>query len=209
MKIKEVAFVSSFAKVSDCPKDGKPEFAFIGRSNVGKSSLINMLTNKKGLAKVSVTPGKTQLINFFEINNSWHLVDLPGYGYARTSKSKKDGFSKMIRNYLTQSTLMMLAFVLIDIRHPLQAIDRDFINWCGENSVPFAIVYTKADKLGKNQVQAHKNAIISELSKSWNALPPQFITSAETNAGREELLDYIASIVETEEINSNYAQLSK
>ena len=197
MKIKDVTFIASFPKASACPRDGKPEFAFIGRSNVGKSSLINMLTNKKGLAKVSVTPGKTQLLNFFEINESWYLVDLPGYGYARTSKVKKEGFSKMIRTYLTQRPDLYVAFVLIDIRHPLQTIDKEFINWCGENSVPFSIVFTKADKIGKNQVAANVDIIKRDLLKSWNELPQQFITSAETKEGQKEILQYISSLTKT------------
>lgn len=197
MKIKDVTFIASFPKASACPGDGKPEFAFIGRSNVGKSSLINMLTNKKGLAKVSVTPGKTQLLNFFEINESWYLVDLPGYGYARTSKVKKEGFSKMIRTYLTQRPDLYVAFVLIDIRHPLQTIDKEFINWCGENSVPFSIVFTKADKIGKNQVAANVDIIKRDLLKSWNELPQQFITSAETKEGQKEILQYISSLTKT------------
>lgn len=197
MKIKDVTFIASFPKASACPADGKPEFAFIGRSNVGKSSLINMLTNKKGLAKVSVTPGKTQLLNFFEINTSWYLVDLPGYGYARTSKIKQEGFSKMIRTYLTQRTDLYLAFVLIDIRHPLQTIDKEFINWCGENSVPFSIVFTKADKIGKNQIAANVQIINNELLQSWNELPQQFISSAETKDGQKEILDYISTVINT------------
>lgn len=191
MNIKEVEFLASYQKESACPKGDKPEFAFIGRSNVGKSSLINMLCNKKGLAKVSVTPGKTQLINFFDINNTWFLVDLPGYGYARTSKSKKSGFQIMIEQYLSQRSSMVVAFVLIDCRHPLQKIDGEFIEWCGLNSVPFSIVFTKADKLGKNQLASNINAIKKELLKTWNELPQSFITSSETREGRDDILKYI------------------
>ena len=154
-----------------------------------------MLTTKKGLAKVSVTPGKTQMLNFFEINNSWILVDLPGYGYARTSKSNKATFSKMIRSYLTQRASLSLAFVLIDIRHALQKIDEQFISWCGENQVPFCIVFTKADKISKKVISKHIQIINTELLKSWNELPLQFITSSETNAGREEILGYINQII--------------
>ncbi|MBP6446427.1 MAG: YihA family ribosome biogenesis GTP-binding protein [Saprospiraceae bacterium] len=195
MKIKQAEYIASYPNVGSCPLEDKPEFAFIGRSNVGKSSLINMLTNKKGLAKVSVTPGKTQMINFFEINNSWILVDLPGYGYARTSKSNKATFSKMIRSYLTQRASLSLAFVLIDIRHALQKIDEQFISWCGENQVPFCIVFTKADKISKKVISKHIQIINTELLKSWNELPLQFITSSETNAGREEILGYINQII--------------
>ncbi|MBK7805866.1 MAG: YihA family ribosome biogenesis GTP-binding protein [Saprospiraceae bacterium] len=193
MNIKDVEFIASFPKVSACPVDGKPEFAFIGRSNVGKSSLINMLCNRKGMAKVSVTPGKTQLLNYFLINQTWYLVDLPGYGYARLSKEKKAGFGKMIKNYLTQRDTLVVAFVLIDVRHELQKIDKEFIDWLGENSVPFCLVYTKADKLGKNQVQSNVMSIRKELLKSWNDLPDQFITSSETKTGREEILSCIST----------------
>jgi GTP-binding protein len=193
--IKDVEFIASFPKESLCPKDGKPEFAFIGRSNVGKSSLINMLTNKKGLAKVSVTPGKTQLLNFFEINQNWYLVDLPGYGYARTSKDKKATFSKMIKSYLGDRQTLMLAFVLIDSRHNLQKIDSEFLTWCAENDVPFSIIFTKADKLGKNVLQTQIQAITKELLKTWTELPPSFISSSETKQGREEILNYINSIL--------------
>jgi len=193
MNIKDVEFIASFPKVSACPVDGKPEFAFIGRSNVGKSSLINMLCNRKGMAKVSVTPGKTQLLNYFLINQTWYLVDLPGYGYARLSKEKKAGFGKMIKNYLEQRSTLVVAFVLIDVRHELQKIDKEFIDWLGENSVPFCLVYTKADKLGKNQVQSNVLSIRKELLKTWNELPEQFITSSETRTGRDEILSSISA----------------
>ncbi len=193
MNIKDVEFIASFPKVSVCPDDGIPEFAFIGRSNVGKSSLINMLCNRKGLAKVSVTPGKTQLLNYFKINQSWYLVDLPGYGYARLSKEKKAGFSKMIKNFLTLRERLVVAFVLIDVRHELQKTDKEFIDWCGENGVPFSLVFTKSDKLGKNQVQSNVQSIRKELLKTWNELPSQFITSSETREGRDEILNYISA----------------
>lgn len=194
--IKDVAFVASFPKESACPKAQIPEFAFIGRSNVGKSSLINMLTNKKSIAKVSVTPGKTQLINYFSINQAtWHLVDLPGYGYARVSKDKRAGFGKLITSYLANRAQLVLAFVLIDCRHELQNIDKAFLEWCGENQVPFTIVFTKADKLGKNQVQSQVNAILKELLKTWEQLPPHFITSSENKTGREEILQYIDKVL--------------
>ncbi len=195
MNIKDVTFIASYQKESTCPKDGRPEFAFIGRSNVGKSSLINMLTNKKGLAKVSVTPGKTQLINLFEINHSWYLVDLPGYGYARTSKDTKKGFQKMISNYLTDRTTLMTAFILIDSRHELQKIDQEFIDWCGENEVPFNIVFTKADKLGKKQLHTNISNIKKELLKTWTELPRAFVTSSETKDGRDEILNFISNVM--------------
>jgi GTP-binding protein len=191
MKIKDVSFVASFTKEAGCPTDGKPEFAFIGRSNVGKSSLINALCNKKGLAKVSVTPGKTQLLNYFDVDNTWYLVDLPGYGYARTSKVKKELFSKMIRGYLSGRSTLFCAFVLIDIRHPLQAVDREFLHWCGSHEIPISIVFTKADKLAKRQIQANVNAFKKELLKFWQSLPDCFITSSETREGREEILEFI------------------
>ena len=200
MNIKDVTFIASYQKESACPKDGRPEFAFIGRSNVGKSSLINMLTNKKGLAKVSVTPGKTQLINFFEINQSWYLVDLPGYGYARTSKDTKKGFQKMIRDYMTDLATLVTAFILIDCRHELQKIDKEFIEWCGENEVPFNLVFTKADKLGKNVLQSNISNIKRELLKTWHELPQDFITSSETRDGRDEILNFIDSVMQ--EINT-------
>jgi GTP-binding protein len=152
-----------------------------------------MLTNKKGLAKVSVTPGKTQLLNYFEINTKWYLVDLPGYGYARTSKDKKAIFGKMIRGYLGERIALVVAFVLIDARHKLQKIDKEFLDWCGENQVPFSIIFTKADKLSKQQVQTNVKEILSELLKTWNELPPHFISSSETKQGREDILQYIES----------------
>jgi GTP-binding protein len=197
MNIKEVQFVASYQKESTCPKDGRPEFAFIGRSNVGKSSLINMLTNKKGLAKVSVTPGKTQLLNFFDINHQWYLVDLPGYGYARTSKDTKAGFQKMIETYLGVRETLVCAFVLIDIRHPLQKIDQTFIDWCGAHQVPFCLVFTKADKLGKNAAVAQVNEILNTLKKTWHQLPTYFVSSAESRQGREEILQFIGDTLES------------
>jgi GTP-binding protein len=197
MNLKDITFVASYQKESTCPKDERPEFAFIGRSNVGKSSLINMLTGRKGLAKVSVTPGKTQLLNFFDIDNTWYLVDLPGYGYARTSKTTKSGFQKMIETYLKVRSTLYSAFVLIDIRHPLQKIDKEFLDWCGENEVPFCLIFTKSDKISKNKVVDHVNVILNELSKTWEHLPPYIITSSETKLGREEVLTYISKALKT------------
>jgi len=194
MHIEEVRFVGSFKKESQCPKAEKPEFAFIGRSNVGKSSIINMICNRKGVAKVSNTPGKTQSINYFDIDDQWFLVDLPGYGYARTSKKDRSSWEKMIERYLLIRKNLQVAFVLIDIRHDLQDIDREFINWLGENGIPFSIVYTKMDKLKKSQVETHVNKIQQELLKYWNSLPQQFITSSEKHIGREEILQFIKDL---------------
>lgn len=193
MNIQIAEFTGSYTGVRSCPDTGRPEFAFIGRSNVGKSSLINMLTNKKGLAKVSGTPGKTQMLNYFIIDSDWYLVDLPGYGYARTAKTVKEKFSKMITQYLAGRDTLVCTFILLDVRHELQKIDREFINWCGSNSVPFCLVFTKADKLGPVQVAANVGAIRKALLQDWEDLPPHFITSAETRQGREELIGFIQS----------------
>jgi len=194
MHIEEVSFIGSFKKESQCPKEKRPEFAFIGRSNVGKSSLINMLCARKGIAKVSNTPGKTQSINYFDIDEKWYLVDLPGYGYARTSKKDRSGWEKMIERFLVIRENLQVAFVLIDIRHDLQDIDREFINWMGENSIPFNIVFTKKDKLKKAQVKRNVDKIHNELLKYWNSLPQHFITSSEKHEGREEILDFIEEL---------------
>lgn len=197
MHIKEVEFKGSFTNYRNCPEGGKPEFAFIGRSNVGKSSLINMLCNKKGLAKVSVTPGKTQLLNYFEINQQWYLVDLPGYGYARLSKQKKEVFSSMIRSYLSQRETLVLAFVLIDVRHELQKIDREFLQWCGREQVPVSLIFTKADKLGKTQLQSNVATIKKALLADWETLPPVYITSSETREGKDDLLNAIQQVLDS------------
>ncbi|MBK9254129.1 MAG: YihA family ribosome biogenesis GTP-binding protein [Saprospiraceae bacterium] len=195
MIIKDADFIASYQKESACPMDKKPEFAFIGRSNVGKSSLINMLCGRKGLAKVSNTPGKTQLLNYFEINKTWYLVDLPGYGYAKVSKNSKAMFEKMIENYLIKRPYLITAFVLIDIRHELQKIDDEFINWLGENEIPFTIIFTKSDKVSKKAALDNVASITKQLLKSWDELPPHFVTSSETKEGREEVLDYISNLV--------------
>ncbi|MEZ4911749.1 MAG: ribosome biogenesis GTP-binding protein YihA/YsxC [Saprospiraceae bacterium] len=196
MNISKIEFVGSFPKVQACPKTEQPEFAFIGRSNVGKSSLINMLSNRKSIAKVSVTPGKTQLINFFQINDAWHLVDLPGYGYARVSKSLKSTFSKMIQDYLSRRETLVNTFVLIDSRHTLQKADATFLDWCGEQQLPISIIFTKCDKLSKQLVKSNIEKINSEILKTWSELPPQFLSSSVYNTGREEILSYIESILE-------------
>ena len=194
MEIKKAAFTLSAPQVSLCPKDNKPEYAFIGRSNVGKSTLINMLCNHKGLAKTSATPGKTLLINHFIINNEWYIVDLPGYGFAKRSKNERKKLENMIRGYILQREQLVNVFVLIDIRHEQQAIDCEFITWLGESGIPFSIVFTKADKVGPVRAQANVDAWMEKLKDEWEELPPHFITSSEKRIGREEVLNYIEEI---------------
>ena len=191
MEIKRAEFVSSEADVRKCPPPQKPEFAFIGRSNVGKSSLLNMLTRRKNLAKTSNKPGKTQTINHFVINDAWYLVDLPGYGYASVSKEKRAGFGKIIENYVLRRENLHCLFVLIDSRLDPQKIDLDFVQWAGEKQIPLGLVFTKADKLSKNQLQKNLSAYRKTLSKAWDELPPHFVTSSSTGAGKEELLAFI------------------
>ncbi len=195
MEIKKAAFTLSAPRVSMCPKDDKPEFAFIGRSNVGKSSLINMLCNHKGLAKTSATPGKTLLINHFIINNEWYLVDLPGYGFAKRSKTVQKQLEQMISGYILQREQLVNVFVLIDIRHEQQKIDREFVDWLGESNVPFSIIFTKADKLGRVKAAQNAGAWMNALKDRWEILPPYFITSSEKKTGKEEVIDYIAGIL--------------
>ena len=194
MEIKKSEFVISAPTVSKCPKDDKPEYAFIGRSNVGKSSLINMLCNHKGLAKTSATPGKTLLINHFIINNEWYLVDLPGYGFAKRSKTVQQKLEQMIASYILQRKQLINVFVLIDIRHEQQKIDREFVDWLGESNVPFTIVFTKADKLGPGKAKQNAQKWLEQLKDRWETLPPYYITSSEKKLGREELLAYIDEI---------------
>lgn len=194
MKITKSEFSISSATVSQCPKDTKPEYAFIGRSNVGKSSLINMLCNHKGLAKTSATPGKTLLINHFIINNEWYLVDLPGYGFAKRSKTQRDKLEQMISSYILQRRQLTNVFVLVDIRHDPQQIDREFIDWLGKSGIPFAIIFTKADKLAPSKMNQQAEAYMSKLEDTWEILPPYFISSAEKAYGRDEILDYIDQI---------------
>ncbi len=191
MEIKKAEFTISAPRMSMCPKDNKPEYAFIGRSNVGKSSLINMLCKHKGLAKTSATPGKTLLINHFIINNEWYLVDLPGYGYAKRSKSVSQKLEQMISGYILQRPQLMNVFVLIDVRHTPQLIDREFIDWLGESKVPFSIIFTKADKLSGGKAKQNAEAWMENLKDRWETLPPYFITSSEKSTGRDEVLDYI------------------
>ena len=194
MDIKTAEFSLSAPMVSMCPKDTKPEYAFIGRSNVGKSSLINMLTNNKKLAKTSSTPGKTLLINHFIINEEWYLVDLPGYGYAKRSKKEVDKLDQMIRGYILQREQLVNVFVLVDIRLEPQKIDLEFIEWLVLSSIPFAIVFTKADKLTANKANQSVEAYKNKLLETWEELPPMFLTSAEKKQGRDEVLDYIDRI---------------
>ena len=194
MKIKSAEFVISNSEVSKCPKDQLPEYAFIGRSNVGKSSLINMLTNKKSLAKTSGKPGKTQLINHFIINKNWFLVDLPGYGYARVSKSTKKVFQKFITNYFEKRPQLVCAFVLVDSRHEPQKIDLEFMEWMGMNQIPFSIIFTKSDKLKDTVLEKNIKHYKSILLETWEECPKYFVTSSSKKIGQEELLTYIHSI---------------
>ncbi|MBF1365917.1 MAG: YihA family ribosome biogenesis GTP-binding protein [Porphyromonadaceae bacterium] len=194
MVIKSAEFVISNSRVEKCPTTGLPEYAFIGRSNVGKSSLINMLTARKGLAMTSQKPGKTQLINHFIINDAWYLVDLPGYGYARLGKDSRDSLRRMIEDYVLERKELVLLFVLLDCRHDPQKIDLEFIQWLGEEGVPFALVFTKADKLSKGRLAANVEAYKAKLHEEWEELPPIFVTSSEERMGRDELLGYIEEI---------------
>ncbi len=194
MKIKTAEFEISNTDYTKCPATDKPEYAFIGRSNVGKSSLINMLTGRNGLAKTSATPGKTLLINHFIINGEWYIVDLPGYGYARRGKEQREQLSKIIKSYIMGREQMTNLFVLVDSRHEPQKIDLEFMNWCGENGVPFSIVFTKMDKMGYNAGRRNIEAYKQKLSENWEELPPIFITSSADGRGRDELLDYIEGI---------------
>lgn len=194
MDITQAKFVLSSPNLGKCPTDQRIEYAFIGRSNVGKSSLINMLCNHQGLAKTSSTPGKTLLINHFLINNDWYLVDLPGYGYAKRSKKVQEEIQKLITTYLLHREQLVNVFVLIDVRHEQQKIDREFIDWLGLNEIPFTIVFTKADKLGTVKAKMNVDKWMSQLKDVWEELPKYFITSSVKKTGRQELLDYIDEI---------------
>ena len=194
MEIKQAEFVISAPRESMCPKDTKPEYAFIGRSNVGKSSLINMLCNNKKLAKTSATPGKTLLINHFIINKEWYLVDLPGYGFAKRSKTEIAKLDQMIRGYILQREQLVNVFVLVDVRLEPQKVDLEFIDWLGGSGIPFTIVFTKADKLANGKVAANVEAYKKKLLDTWEELPPMIVTSSEKKIGRAEVLDYIESI---------------
>ncbi len=197
MKIKSANFVMSNSDVAKCPSEPLPEYAFIGRSNVGKSSLINMLMDRKHLAKTSGRPGKTQLINHFKVNDNWFLVDLPGYGYARVSKKDKNTFQKYITNYFQQREQLLCSFVLVDIRHDPQKVDTDFMQWMGENGIPFCIIFTKADKLKPKAIERQVDAYLQKLIESqWEEAPQHFITSSSKAIGREEVLHFIKSVNE-------------
>lgn len=202
MQITSAKFEISNSNVAKCPATSLHEYAFIGRSNVGKSSLINMLTGKRKLAMTSATPGKTTLINHFLINGSWYIVDLPGYGYARRSKDARANLERIINDYILERPQMTSLFVLVDSRHEPQKIDLEFMEWLGENGVPFAIVFTKGDKLGKNALAANIEGYKRQLLRQWEELPPIFVTSSETGLGRDALLDYI------EELNTLPVQTS-
>lgn len=194
MKLKSAEFVVSNSDYRMCPKDSLPEYAFIGRSNVGKSSLINMIADRKSLAHTSSKPGKTMLINHFIINEEWYIVDLPGYGYARRGKAEREKFQAMIEDYILEREQLINLFVLVDSRHAPQQIDLEFMEWLGENSIPFSLVFTKGDKQGPVKLQENVEAYKNELLKSWEELPPIFITSSQKKQGREEMLDYIDKI---------------
>ena len=194
MKIKSAEFVMSNSDVSKCPKERLPEYAFIGRSNVGKSSLINMLVDRKNLAKTSGRPGKTQLINHFIINKSWYLVDLPGYGYARVSKKAKKTFQKFITDYFEKRSQLVLAFVLIDCRHEPQPVDIDFMRYLGEANIPFQIIFTKADKLKPNALTRNVETYIKKMLESWEEMPAYFVTSSSKKKGKEDVLNNIELI---------------
>jgi len=191
MNIKSAEFVISNSELDKCPSPDKPEFAFIGRSNVGKSSLINMLTNRRDLAKTSAKPGKTQLINHFIVNGQWYLVDLPGYGYAGVSRTARKGWGKMIENYLLKRKNLYCIFVLVDARHEPQKKDIEFITWLGEKQLPLSIVLTKADKLPRSALVKSEQLYKKILLQTWDDLPPMFVTSAEKKTGRDEVLDFI------------------
>jgi GTP-binding protein len=203
MKITEALFSGSSTRISEKPKQKFPEFAFIGRSNVGKSSLINMLCNKKNLAMTSSKPGKTRLVNHFLLNRQWYLVDLPGYGYAKMSDTGKKKLEQVIRNYLNFSQEMVMLFVLIDCRHDIGKVDMDFLFELGQSNIPFAIIFTKGDKMGPVALETQVNKMKAQILEHWEELPPTFISSSETGLGRDEILDYIESVLKSLESESN------
>jgi len=196
MEITDARFACSSTRVSQKPSLKLPEFAFIGRSNVGKSSLINNLTGNSRLAKTSSTPGKTKLVNHFTINGKWYIVDLPGYGYAKISKEERGKLTAIIEDYLLNSEELVLLFVLLDCRHSLQKIDSEFMDFLGENGIPFAIIFTKGDKLGPVAREKNIKGILDEISEHWEELPPHFVSSSVTSLGREDILTYIESVLE-------------
>ena len=197
MQIKNAQFVQSSTRIQQKPKDRLPEFAFIGRSNVGKSSLINMLCGRKGLAKTSQTPGKTRLVNHFRVNDSWYIVDLPGYGYAKMPEKGREELKRIISDYILGSEEMVLLFILIDSRHDLGKVDLEFLDWIGENGVPFAIIFTKGDKSGPNVRAAQVEKNCQKLLESWEELPPVFVSSSETGLGKEEILTHIETVLKS------------
>ena len=197
MKIKEAIFAGSSTTISEQPQRRLPEFAFIGRSNVGKSSLINMLTGNRKLAMTSATPGKTRLVNHFRINDEWYLVDLPGYGYAKASRKEQDKIRQVIGNYITHSEDLAQLFVLIDSRHEIGNVDLGFLEELGENGIPFALIFTKADKMGVNSIMSVIEKDKAKILEMYEELPPMFITSSETGKGREEVLDHIGEVLES------------
>ena len=203
MKITEALFSGSSTRISEKPKQKFPEFAFIGRSNVGKSSLINMLCGKKNLAMTSSKPGKTRLVNHFLINREWYLVDLPGYGYAKMSATAKQKLEQVIRNYINLSQEMVMLFVLIDSRHDIGKVDMDFLIELGQSNIPFAIIFTKGDKSGPKALEAQIEKMKAQILELWEELPPTFISSSETGLGREEILNYIGSVLETMKSEEN------
>ncbi len=203
MQVKKAVFISSYDNYKNCPPKNTPEFAFIGRSNVGKSSLINLLTNNNKLAKISSTPGKTQTINFFNINDEWNMVDLPGYGWARVSKTEKSKWDIMNMEYMLYREQLQLVFVLIDSRLDPQPIDIEFIQWVGEQEIPFSLVFTKADKQTRNKTGTTIAKFTNELYKTWDELPPIFVTSAEKGIGKEDILEYISEVNYSFKANKN------
>ena len=203
MEIKSAEFVISNTRIDRCPQTGLPEYAFIGRSNVGKSSLINMLCRNKKLAMTSSKPGKTRLVNHFLINRQWYLVDLPGYGYAKISATGKQKLEQVIRNYINLSQEMVMLFVLIDSRHDIGKTDMDFLIELGQSQIPFAIIFTKGDKSGPNALNAQIDKMKAQILELWEELPPTFVSSSETGLGREEILDYIESVLNTLENEQN------
>lgn len=194
MEIKEARFLMSNTDVAKCPRPDKPEYAFIGRSNVGKSSLINMLTNKKSLAKISGKPGKTRLINHFLINNEWYLVDLPGYGFAKVPKSERLKWEKLLKRYILQRENLYCLFVLIDSRHSAQKVDLEFMEWLGVSEIPFSIIFTKTDKLKPEELEANLKAYENKMFETWETMPGYFVSSAETGEGKDQILDFIESV---------------
>jgi GTP-binding protein len=194
MEIKEARFIVSNTDVKKCPKPDRPEYAFIGRSNVGKSSLINMLTGKKSLAKTSGSPGKTQLINHFLINNEWYLVDLPGYGYAKVPKTERIKWEKFLRRYILQRENLYCLFVLVDIRHEPQPADLEFMEWLGLSEIPFVVVFTKADKLKPGEIEVNLKNYREEMLKTWELVPEYFVTSSQTGEGKEDILGFIQNV---------------